>query len=59
MIDPIRNPYAPGAGTRPPALTGRDMEIEAFRVLLARLQLGRPEKSMLITGCAGSARPCS
>ncbi len=52
-IDPIRNPYTPGAGSRPPALTGRDEEIEAFRVLLARLKLGRPEKSMLITGLRG------
>src|SRR6266508_4070029 len=52
-IDPIRNPYTPGAGSRPPALTGRDEEIEAFRILLARLKLGRPEKSMLITGLRG------
>src|SRR6266511_3902232 len=52
-IDPIRNPYTPGAGSRPPALPGRDEEIEAFRVLLARLKLGRPEKSMLITGLRG------
>src|SRR6266511_4023843 len=52
-IDPIRNPYTPGAGSRPPALPGRDEEIEAFRILLARLKLGRPEKSMLITGLRG------
>ncbi|MDE3070549.1 MAG: ATP-binding protein [Acidobacteriota bacterium] len=52
-MDPIRNPYTPGAGSRPPALTGRDSELEAFRVLLARLALGRPEKSMLITGLRG------
>ena len=52
-IDPIRNPYAPGAGSRPPALTGRDVELEAFRTLLARLRLGRPEKSLLITGLRG------
>jgi len=31
-MDPIRNPYTPGAGSRPPALTGRDAEIHAFRV---------------------------
>jgi hypothetical protein len=34
-------------------LTGRDKEMKSFRVLLARLQLGRPEKSMLITGLRG------
>jgi hypothetical protein len=53
VIDPIRNPYTPGAGSRPPALTGRDEQIEDFRVLLARLRIGRPEKSMLITGLRG------
>lgn len=52
-MDPIRNPYTPGAGSRPPALTGRDAELEAFRVLLARLRLGRPEKSLLVTGLRG------
>ncbi len=52
-MDPIRNPYAPGAGSRPPALTGRDVELEAFRILLARLRIGRPEKSLLITGLRG------
>jgi hypothetical protein len=52
-IDPILNPYAPGAGSRPPALTGRDEEIESFRILLARLRAGRSEKSMLVTGLRG------
>ncbi|MHB1539303.1 MAG: AAA family ATPase [Solirubrobacteraceae bacterium] len=53
MIDPIANPYAPGAGSRPPALTGRDEEIDAFRILLGRLSAGRSEKSLLITGLRG------
>jgi hypothetical protein len=52
-VDPIRNPYAPGAGSRPPALTGRDSEVEAFHLLLQRLLLGRSEKSMIITGLRG------
>jgi AAA ATPase domain len=52
-MDPVKNPYTPGAGSKPPALTGRDEEIEAFRVLLERLKVGRPEKSMLITGLRG------
>jgi hypothetical protein len=52
-VDPIRNPYTPGAGSTPPALTGRDAELESFRVLLARLARGRPEKSMIITGLRG------
>jgi hypothetical protein len=52
-VDPIRNPYSPGAGSRPPALAGRDAELQAFRILLERLRRGRPEKSMIVTGLRG------
>jgi hypothetical protein len=52
-MDPIGNPYNPGAGSKPPALTGRDEQLEAFRILLERLRRGRPEKSMIITGLRG------
>jgi hypothetical protein len=52
-MDAVRNPYTPGAGTKPPALTGRDNELERFRVLIGRLQADRHEKSMLITGLRG------
>src|SRR5688572_15213089 len=52
-MDPIRNPYTPGAGSRPPALTGRDAEIHAFRILLELVRQGRSEKSLLITGLRG------
>lgn len=52
-MDPIKNPYTPGAGTRPSELAGRDEEIENFRVLLARLRAGRSEQSQIITGLRG------
>ncbi len=52
-MDAIKNPYTPGAGSRPPALTGRDAEILAFRILLERVRQSRPEKSLLITGLRG------
>lgn len=52
-MDPINNPYTPGAGTRPSELAGRDEEIENFRVLLARLRAGRSEQSQIITGLRG------
>src|SRR3990172_5641171 len=52
-MDALRNPYTPGAGTRPPALTGRDPELEQFALLLGRLERGRPEQSLLITGLRG------
>jgi AAA ATPase domain len=47
------NPYTPNAGAQPPALVGRDEELQAFQVLLARLLRGHTEQSMLITGLRG------
>ncbi len=52
-MDPVRNPYAPGAGQRPPELAGRDRELEAFDVVLERLARGRPERSVVLTGLRG------
>lgn len=47
------NPYTPGAGTTPPALTGRSAELGRFEVLLERLERRRPEQSQIITGLRG------
>jgi AAA ATPase domain len=52
-MDPIRNPYAPGAGQRPPELAGRDRELEQFEVTLERSAAGRPERSMVLFGLRG------
>lgn len=52
-MDPVQNPYTPGAGAPPPALTGRDAELARFRFLVQRVLAGRPEKSMLVTGLRG------
>ena len=52
-MDPIRNPYAPGAGQRPPELAGRDEQLQRFQVVLERIQRGRPERSMILTGLRG------
>jgi hypothetical protein len=52
-VDPVRNPYAPGAGQRPPELAGRDREISQFEVVLERVARGRPERSMVLTGLRG------
>jgi AAA ATPase-like protein len=52
-VDARANPYAPGAGTKPPALTGRDAEIEAFIVVLERLARGVPAQSMIVKGLRG------
>src|SRR4051812_45320092 len=53
MVDPVRNPYAPGAGQRPPELAGRDAELDAFDVVLERIARGRPERSLVLTGLRG------
>ncbi len=52
-MDPIRNPYAPGAGQRPPELAGRDEQLAAFEVVLERIAHGRPERSLVLTGLRG------
>lgn len=52
-MDPIRNPYAPGAGTPPPELAGRDDLRETVRIALERVRAGRPSKSMLMVGLRG------
>jgi hypothetical protein len=52
-MDPVRNPYAPGAGQRPPELAGRDRELAAFEVVLERVARARPERSLVLTGLRG------
>ena len=52
-MDPIRNPYAPGAGTQPPELAGRDEIRETARIALERTRIGRPSKSLLMVGLRG------
>lgn len=52
-MDPVRNPYAPGAGQRPPELAGRDTELDSFDVVLERIARGRPERSLVLIGLRG------
>ena len=52
-MDPVRNPYAPGAGTPPPELAGRSAIRQDVNVRLQRLRLGRPAKSMMLVGLRG------
>jgi hypothetical protein len=58
-MDPVRNPYSPGAGTRPPALVGRDREIEAMDVALQRPLLGRDGRSEMLAGLRGVGKTVS
>ena len=52
-MNPVDNPYAPGAGTPPPELAGRDDLRETVRIALERVRLGRPTKSILMVGLRG------
>jgi hypothetical protein len=52
-MDSIRNPFAPGAGTPPPELAGRDELRVALRIALERARIGRPAKSAMLVGLRG------
>lgn len=52
-MDPISNPFAPGAGTPPPELAGRDELLEAVRIAIERARRGLPAKSVLMVGLRG------
>ncbi|MAY75540.1 MAG: AAA family ATPase [Phycisphaerae bacterium] len=52
-MDPVKNPYQPGAGTRPPELAGRDSVRESVRIAMERLVQGRHAKSSILVGLRG------
>jgi hypothetical protein len=49
----LTNPYTPNAGAEPQAVVGRDDQLESFDRLLARIEAGRTEQSMIVTGLRG------
>lgn len=52
-MDPRQNPYAPGAGTIPPELAGRDEIIEEVSIQLDRCKNGLSFRSLLMVGLRG------
>jgi hypothetical protein len=52
-MNPITNPFAPGAGTPPPELAGRDELRDTVTVAIERVRIGRPTKSVLMVGLRG------
>jgi hypothetical protein len=52
-MDAVSNPFAPGAGTPPPELAGRDELRETIRVAIARVRRGLPARSMMLVGLRG------
>jgi hypothetical protein len=55
-MDPIRNPFAPGAGTPPPELAGRGAILESSRIALERVKIGRPPKGQILLGLRGTGK---
>jgi len=52
-MDPTTNPFAPGAGTQPPELAGRDTILANAKVALVRVKAGRSARSQLLLGLRG------
>lgn len=52
-MNPILNPFSPGAGTPPPELAGRQHILNKARILFERLKAGRSEKNFLLIGLRG------
>lgn len=52
-MDPILNPYSPGAGMPPPELAGREDVVEKVRIALGRVRAGRPTKGVMLIGLRG------
>lgn len=52
-MDPLLNPFSPGAGSPPPELAGRGELLEQARITLGRVKAGRFEQSVMLVGLRG------
>ena len=52
-MDPLLNPFSPGAGNQPPELAGRADLLRNIEILLARIKAGRSEQSLFMVGLRG------
>lgn len=52
-MDPVRNPFAPGAGSQPPELAGRQAIIEDARIAIDRALLCKSSRSQMFLGLRG------
>lgn len=53
-MDPVLNPFKPGAGLRPPILAGRDSLFADFDVVRRKIaELGEGDRSWILTGLRG------
>jgi hypothetical protein len=52
-MDPRRNPFAPGAGSKPPELAGREVVLGNVAIALDRIRNGRHAQSAILIGLRG------
>jgi len=52
-MDPVRNPFAPGAGSKPPELAGRQIIIDDATVAIQRALIGKASRSQMFLGLRG------
>lgn len=52
-LNPGTNPYAPGAGTPPPELAGRDGLLAEAKLAIRRTKSGKPARSFIYVGLRG------
>lgn len=52
-MDRLDNPFAPGAGTRPPELAGRDDTLDALEIAALKCQRGGPTRCIGLLGLRG------
>ncbi|MDE2592936.1 MAG: ATP-binding protein [Burkholderiales bacterium] len=52
-MDPVRNPFAPGAGSRPPELAGREAILNDAHVAIQRALIGKQSRSQMLLGLRG------
>jgi len=49
-MNPVTNPFAPGAGNQPPELVGRQAILDKAGITIQRIKAGRSDRSPLIVG---------
>lgn len=52
-MNPVRNPFAPGAGNQPPELAGRESVLTEAKTAIQRALIGKPSRSQMLLGLRG------
>ena len=52
-MDAVRNPFAPGAGSKPPELAGRESILQDAQTAIQRALIGKPSRSQMLLGLRG------